>query len=315
MRFRRALVVSVVAALALYVGSSFLTGGADVLGAVSRIEMRVWTAVLALSTLNYCLRFCRWQWYLAHLGHRLPPMRHLAYYLAGFAFTTTPGKMGEAVRSLYLRPYGVDYADSLAAFFVERLLDLLAVLLLGLLVARFFADVWWPSICAAVLIVAMFAAVSRPALRQALAARLDRSRSPRIRQFGAQLRSLMESSETLLAPRMLAGGILLGLVAWGAEGVGFHLILRGLDFEVSTAAAIGVYAAGMLVGALSFIPGGLGSTEVTMVVMLTVLGMDVSSAVASTIVCRVSTLWFAVALGFCAVGAAEAGRERTLNPQ
>ena len=85
--------------------------------------------------------------------------------------------------------------------------------------------------------------------------------------------------------------------------------------EVTTAAAIGVYAAGMLIGALSFIPGGLGSTEATMVVMLTVLGMDVSSAVASTIVCRVSTLWFAVALGFCAVAAVEAGRERTLNPQ
>ena len=73
MRFRRALVVSVFAALALYVGSSFLTGAGDVLGAVTRIEMRVWTVVLALSLLNYFLRFCRWQWYLAHLGHRLPP--------------------------------------------------------------------------------------------------------------------------------------------------------------------------------------------------------------------------------------------------
>ena len=200
MRFRRALVVSVFAALALYVGSSFLTGAGDVLGAVTRIEMRVWTVVLALSLLNYFLRFCRWQWYLAHLGHRLPPLRHLAYYVAGFAFTTTPGKMGEAVRSLYLRPHGVGYADSLAALFVERFLDLLAVLMLSLLVTRFFSDVWWPSVCAAVLMVAVFTAVSRPALRQALAARLDRSRSLRIRKFGAQLRSLMESSEALPSP-------------------------------------------------------------------------------------------------------------------
>ena len=101
----------------------------------------------------------------------------------------------------------------------------------------------------------------------------------------------------------------------GRGGIGFYLIVRALEFERGSPAAIGVYAAGMLVGALSFIPGGLGSTEAAMVVMLSLLGMDVSSAIAATIVCRVATLWFAVALGFCAFAAVEAGRERKLNPQ
>lgn len=315
MHFRRALAISVVGAFVFYAGSSFVTGTEDVLGAVSRIDLRVWILVLGLSTLNYVLRFGRWQWYLARLGHQLPVLRHLLYYVAGFAFTTTPGKMGEAIRSVYLRPHGISYADSLAALVVERFLDLLAVLLLGLLVTRFFSDVWWPSVCAAALIVATFAAVSTPGLRQSVAAWLESNRSPRLRRFGGQLRSLLQSSEALLRPRMLLGGVVLGLIAWGAEGCGFYLIVRALEFEASITAGIGVYAAGMLVGALSFIPGGLGSTEATMVVMLSLLGMDVSSAIAATIVCRVATLWFAVALGFCAFAAVEAGRERKLNPQ
>jgi len=187
--------------------------------------------------------------------------------------------------------------------------------LLGMLVTRFFSDVWWPSVCAAALIVATFVAVSTPGLRQSVAAWLERSRSPRLRRFGGQLRSLLQSSEALLRPRMLLGGVVLGLIAWGAEGCGFYLIVRALEFDASLAAGIGVYAAGMLVGALSFIPGGLGSTEAAMVVMLSLLGMDVSRAIAATIVCRVATLWFAVALGFCAFAAVEAGRERKLNPQ
>ncbi len=313
MRFRRALAISVIAAFLLYAGSSFFTGADDVFGAVSRIDLRVWVLVLGLSGLNYFLRFCRWRWYLTRLGHDLPTPRHLLYYLAGFAFTTTPGKMGEAIRSVYLRPHGVAYADSLAALFVERLLDVVAVLLLGLLVTWFFSDVWWPSVCAAILIVAIFAAVSSPALRQSICARLDRSRSSRVRRFGGQLRSLLQSSEALLSSKMLAGGVVLGLVAWGAEGIGFYLIVRALEFDVAVPAAIGVYAAGMLIGGLSFIPGGLGSTEASMVVMLSLLGMDVSSAIAATIVCRVATLWFAVALGFCAFAAVEAGRERSFN--
>jgi uncharacterized protein (TIRG00374 family) len=314
MHFRRALAISVLAALVLYAGSSLFTGAEDVLGAVSRLDARVWMLVLGLSLLNYSLRFCRWQWYLARLGHVIPPLRHLAYYVAGFAFTTTPGKVGEAIRSIYLRPHGVSFADSLAAFFVERFLDLLSVLLLGMLIARLFSDVWWPSICAAVLVVAILAAVVNPRLRSAVTAWLGRSRSPRVQSLGAQLHSLMRSSEALLSPRMLLGGVALGLVAWTAEGTGFYLILRDLDVEVSAPVAIGVYAAGMLIGALSFIPGGLGSTEAAMVLMLTVVGVEVTSAIAATIVCRVATLWFAVALGFGALAYAEAGRERTLNP-
>lgn len=315
MHFRRALAISVLAALALYAGSSLFTGAEDVLGAVSRVDPRIWILILGLSLLNYFLRFCRWQWYLARLGHVLPPLTHLAYYVAGFAFTTTPGKVGEAIRSIYLRPHGVGYADSLAALFVERFLDLLAVLLLGLLVGRLFSDVWWPSVCAAVLIVAVLAAAATPALRTLVTAWLGRSRSPRVRRLGAQVHSLLLSSEALLSSRMLLGGVALGLIAWAAEGTGFYLILRDLDVEVTAPVAIGVYAAGMLIGALSFIPGGLGSTEATMVLMLTVLGMEVTGAIAATIVCRVATLWFAVALGFGALAAVEAGREGTVNPR
>lgn len=315
MRFHRALVISVVAAVVLYVGSSFFTGAEDVFRAVSRVDLRIWILVLGLSALNYLLRFCRWQWYLARLGHVLPPLRHLMYYLAGFALTTTPGKMGEAIRSIYLKPHGVSYADSLAALFVERFLDMLAVLLLGLLVVRFFSDVWWPSIFAATLIGAILTAVSRPDLQHAITARLKRSRSPRIQRLGGHLSSLIRSSEALLSSRRLVGGVMLGLIAWGAEGIGFYLILRGLEAEVATSVAIGVYAAGILIGALSFIPGGLGSAEAAMVLMLSVLGMDLSTAIAATIVCRVATLWFAVALGFCALAVIEAGRGRSLKPK
>ena len=305
--------ISVVAALLLYVGSTFFTGAGDVLSAVSRIDLGIWIPVLGLSALNYLLRFYRWQWYLARLGHVLPLLRHLTYYVAGFAFTTTPGKVGEAIRSLYLRPHAVSYLDSLAAFFVERFLDMLAVLLLTLLVVGLFSEVWWPGICAATLVAAIFIAVSRPDLRHALATRLNRSRSPRIQRFGGQFSSLMHSSEALLRPRMLVGGILLGLIAWGAEGIGFYLILHSLAVDVTAWVAVGVYAAGVLIGALSFIPGGLGSTEAAMVLMLSALGVDLSSAIAATLVCRVATLWFAVALGFCALAGVEAGREGVLK--
>lgn len=58
----------------------------------------------------------------------------------------------------------------------------------------------------------------------------------------------------------------------------------------------------MLAGALSFLPGGLGETGAVMGVLLVTFGANGAAAVAITLLCRIATLWFAVALGGVAVG-------------
>lgn len=64
---------------------------------------------------------------------------------------------------------------------------------------------------------------------------------------------------------------------------------------------VGIYAIAVLAGALSFLPGGLGGTEAVMGVLLVAFGADGATAVAITLLCRLATLWFAVALGGLAV--------------
>ena len=69
-------------------------------------------------------------------------------------------------------------------------------------------------------------------------------------------------------------------------------------------AAVFIYALGTLAGALSFLPGGLVATEATLAVLLAAQGfpgVDPATAdalaVASTLLIRLATLWFAVAVG------------------
>ena len=61
--------------------------------------------------------------------------------------------------------------------------------------------------------------------------------------------------------------------------------------------AVFVYAFAMLVGGLSFLPGGLGSSEAVMIGLLSLYGLPEATAVTATLICRLATLWFAVALG------------------
>jgi len=75
--------------------------------------------------------------------------------------------------------------------------------------------------------------------------------------------------------------------------------------------AVGIYAVAVLVGALSFLPGGLGSTEAVMTTLLVAHGTSFGDAVFVTLACRIVTLWLAVVLGWVAVLSL---RQRALAP-
>src|SRR5690606_19639500 len=83
-------------------------------------------ALVGLSLVSYALRFARWHRLLARVGHATPLLRGWCAYVSGFAFTATPGKVGELLRIRYFLPLGVPPAHVLSAFVFERACDITA---------------------------------------------------------------------------------------------------------------------------------------------------------------------------------------------
>ena len=94
----RALSISVFLSIGGYALFTLWGGWGAVVEALQRIEMLDIVVLLALSLVNYALRFQRWHGYLQRLRHTVPWRFNLHAYLTGFALTTTPGKAGEALR-------------------------------------------------------------------------------------------------------------------------------------------------------------------------------------------------------------------------
>ncbi|GAB3670238.1 lysylphosphatidylglycerol synthase transmembrane domain-containing protein [Salinisphaera aquimarina] len=307
----RTIVFSLCLAALLYVT---LVAGIDsgrTFAAMRKLDVVWWLIILALSLFNYALRFVRWHGYMRWLGHRLAPARHALIYIAGFALTTTPGKAGEGLRSVYLARLGVSYAHSLAAFFAERFLDLLAIALLSMLVLIAFSGYVWWVIAPLLGLAALLMAIRQRRLLESMQARYA-SPDTRIQTLLHNIAAAWDQAFALLANRPLYAGLAIGLVAWAAEGISLFVVAHALGVSIGPETAIGIYAVSMLVGALSFIPGGLGSTEAVMVVLLKLSGADTSTAIAITLIARIATLWFAVVLGLFSLSALEIGRRR--NP-
>jgi uncharacterized protein (TIRG00374 family) len=97
--------------------------------------------------------------------------------------------------------------------------------------------------------------------------------------------------------RLMLGLTALSVVAWSAEALAFDWILKWMGADIPLTFAVFVYALAMLAGAVSFMPGGLGGAEAVMVGLLVWKGMNSADAVAATVLIRLATLWFAVAIG------------------
>ncbi len=298
---RRLRQVALIAALAVfaYLGLAVLGDGALLREGLQRLGPGQWLTLLGLSLCNYGLRFLRWHAYLRALGARVTLGRDLLIYVAGFAFTVTPGKAGEAVRSFYLRGLGVPWSPGLAALAVERVLDLTVILMLAALALRVFVDQAVPALLLVGLVAGLLLVVTRPRVARTLLGWL-----PAGGRWGRLARgttAMLDDARLLLAPRRLLMGLGLGLVAWGAEAWGFYLLLEWLGVAAEPGHAMGIYAVGMLSGALSFLPGGLGGAEAAMIALLVAGGTVLGTAVLATLICRAVTLWFAVVLGIGAV--------------
>jgi uncharacterized protein (TIRG00374 family) len=304
---RRAIITFAAVATVAYVGAGFAVDAPRVRDAIATLGWLGCLLVLTLSVANYLIRFGRWHMFLNRLGHRLPGAQHLLYYLSGFAFTVSPAKAGEAVRSIYLREHDVSYSESIAALFVERLQDLLAMTLLASLVV---ADrpAYRPLVAGALLIVvALLIATSQPSLPTLLERIAARHfKRPRLTRALAAGAKLLRSSGLLLQPKLLLLGTFVGVLSWGGEGLGFFLVCRGLDVHIALLPALGVYALAVLAGtATFFLPAGIGGMEVVMTTLLVSHGAPLRVAIIATLLCRVATLWFAVVIGIVAAFAVE----------
>ncbi|OHX16202.1 hypothetical protein BI343_01420 [Chromobacterium amazonense] len=286
----RSISLAIVATVVLYVGMATLADWEAFGAAVSVLPGEIWVQVVGLSLLSYLLRFARWHHFIGTMGHRVPVVRNLEIYLAAFALTLTPGKAGETIRSVYLHPYGVSYPHSIGAFISERLLDLVAVGMLASVAMSMFPE-QRPWMLAAIASIAIVVLLLRSQLITLIGRRAARS------SVVGHATTLIANVRFLLSGRRLAVAAPLSLAAWAVQGVSLYLIVHALGYELAAGTVIAIYCLSILVGAASFIPGGLGTTEAAIVLLLSAAGVGQADAITASFVSRSLTLWLAVGIG------------------
>ncbi|MFC4166355.1 lysylphosphatidylglycerol synthase transmembrane domain-containing protein [Teichococcus aestuarii] len=278
-----------------------LAGGPEVWSHLRSLSLPLTVALLGLSLANYLLRGLRWHLYSRRVGAEVSLWQSLFYYISGFALTTTPGRVGEAFRLWMMqRCNGTPYERTLPVLVADRLSDLGAVGLLMLFCLLTASPQPWLLATALVATFVSFLLALRPQIALAMVGMTFRATGRWPRLFG-RLRGMVRRMTALFSPEVLLLTLTLALAGWLAECYAFFLILQAFGAEVPLHHAVLIFTAGMLVGAVTLIPGGVGGTEATMLALLAAQGVPMELAIPAIAVIRVTTLWFAVALGCLAL--------------
>jgi uncharacterized protein (TIRG00374 family) len=257
--------------------------------------------VLALTLFNYLLRGVKFFFYLRLIGASQIKFREsMRLFLAGFPLAVTPGKVGEALKGVWIHHLtGVSTAKGISVVLAERISDGLAVVLLSTIGVIAYPQ-YWPAFTSILIILLAIILVSqiRPL---ALGLLTLAEKIPLINRFANSLREFYEGSYVLFKPGATLLAVGLGVISWLAEGIGFYLILLGLGLPAAAqtlSIAVFVLAFSTVIGAVSALPGGLGAAEASISGMLILLlGLETEIAATATLLIRFATLWFSVGLG------------------
>lgn len=296
-RFRRWAAIAVAIAALGWVGYALFRGFSDTASELSNFAWTWYIAVLALTLVNYGLRYLKWHYLLGQLDVHVPHRYNLWIFLSGLAMVISPAKAGEVVKPYLVRVVsGAPMAKTIPALIAERITDGIAVVVLAAIgVTTYAADasgLIWATLGTIMLGIA---ALSVQPLVHSVLSMIGSV--PKLSGVAQRLTEAYDAMRTVLAPVPLMFTIILSLVAWFAECVGYWFVFKGLGVAATLDQSTFLYAFSTVFGAPS--PGGMGMADLALSegALSMIHGITPGQALAASLLVRVATLWFGVVLG------------------
>jgi glycosyltransferase 2 family protein len=260
--------------------------------------------ILALSFMNYLFRFFKWHYYIGILDIKLPFKTSFLIFLSAFTMSVTPGKMGEVLKSYLLKEENnTPISKSAPILLAERLTDFVSIVLLCLIGSYVFDYGQSIVIIIGVIFLLTIILLSSKSVSYKIISVFEKIKF--LQKHIQKVHTAYDSMYQMIKIKPLLIATVISLFSWFFECVGFYLVInlfsKSAGMEISLLSATFIYAFSTLIGAIAMLPGGVGVTEASLTGLLVFSKIPKDISVASTIMIRLATLWFAVLVGIVSI--------------
>lgn len=257
--------------------------------------------ILGLHFIVLLIRTTRQKLFFDSLDVKISWFENLKVHMAGLSLIMTPGGIGQTIKSYYLKNnYGAPYSKTISVSLAERYHDLLGIIpiIVVLLLFRESFFGWIITVILTAILCGIFLlSRNRNVVRKIL------SKIPKIsllKKISENYDVIGESLYVLTKKRVFFKALGIDIFSWIVAAFAFYFsfLAFGLDFGFADTTYISFIP--ITLGAISFLPGGFGVTEVSMLSLLTKYGLTASAATALILFTRITSIWFFTIIGLIA---------------
>ena len=301
MRFDNAVLLVIISTIALYTIFLFVPDFNLIQEKISNFKINYLPLIFVIVSASWIPIILKWQFLLRTCGIEIPLTKSIAVFLSGMFFEVTPGKIGGLMKSQILKTSSnIPRTKTAPIVLVEKVYDFIGAIvasIIGIIILGM--EPYLIIIGILVLSAIFFFMYYGPA------SELFFNRITKTKFFSKYAKNMSEFHQTIQKStnvKIATICILLAVAYWFIVSSAVYYVLIGFDIDaLNYLKVLAIYATSTLLGALSFIPGGIGVTEGTLTGLLTLEGIDVSTALILSVMIRLLTLWYSAFIGFIAL--------------
>jgi len=301
MKLDNRIIPILVAAIGIYAIFLFISDYNVITEKISNFKINYLPLILLLVSASWVPLIIKWHFLLKNSEINIPLTKSIAVFFSGVAFDITPGQIGTLIKSQLLKTSSnISRTKTVPIVIVEKIYDLIGAILasvIGIIILGM--EFYLIIIAISSLVVIFFFMYHKPA------SELFFDRITKLKFFSKYVENISEFNEVIKKStnvKVATICILLALTYWFMVSAAAYYTLIAFDVNIlDYLKVLAIYTTSSLLGAISFIPGGIGITEGSIAGLFTLNGIDVSTALILSVMIRVLTLWYTVGVGFVAL--------------
>jgi glycosyltransferase 2 family protein len=303
-KYKKKILISIAFGAIVYLAFSIYADFEKLLTAFGSFNWLWLPLILSLSFLNYVFRFFKWHYYINILDIKLSFKTSFLIFLSALTMSVTPGKLGEVLKSYLLKEEnGTPISKSAPILLAERITDFISIVMLCLIGSYYFDYGKTIVIIVGLVFILTIILLGSRTISLKIIGFFENFKF--LKKHIEKVHTSYESIYLMVKIKPLLIATAISLLSWFFECIGFYIVINVFsstsNIEVSLLSATFIYAFSTLVGAIAMLPGGVGVTEASLTGLLILSNIPKDISVASTIIIRLATLWFAVLVGIISV--------------
>ena len=298
MKLDNRIILVLVAVVGIYAIFLLISDFSIISEKISNFKINYLPLILLFVSASWVPIIVKWHFLLKNCEIDIPLRKSIAVFFAGVAFEITPGQIGSLIKSQLLKTSSnIPRTKTVPIIVAEKVYDLIGAILasiIGIIILGM--DFYLIIIAILALAVIFFFMFYRPA-SEIFFKRITKTKffSKYVDNM-SEFHTIIQKSTNVKAATVC---ILLGVTYWFIISSAAYYTLIAFDVNVlDYLTVLAIYTTSILLGAISFVPAGIGITEGSIAGLFTLNGIDISTALILSVMIRILTLWFSVCVGF-----------------